>query len=80
MSVLCKQYTDILIFPQNSFSVLLPLHNPESLKFHFSKGPDSKYFSLCAPCGLCRNYSALPLWQRKQPKMIYKQIGVAMSQ
>lgn len=26
----------------------------------FNKGPDSKYFWICGPCGLCHSHSVLP--------------------
>lgn len=38
------------------------------------KGPESKYFLLCEPYGLCHKSSALPLW----PQTLSEQMSVAV--
>lgn len=43
------------------------------------EGPDSKY-RLCRPCGICCNYSTLPLYLENSPWIVHKWIVVAVCQ
>lgn len=35
---------------------------PQRLATFLCKGPDSEYFRLCEPYGLCHNYTTTPMW------------------
>lgn len=50
------------------------------LEYFFYKEPDSKYIRVGGPYSLYGNYSTVPIVMQKQPKIVPKGIGVAMSQ
>lgn len=50
----------------------------QGLENFFYKGSDGKYFRLCWPCGLCPNYSILPLKTKGSHRQFVKEHDVLL--
>lgn len=54
------QETTVTKSGKEGFEHSLILESVGQQFFFFSEGPESKYFRLCSPYGLCHNHSTVP--------------------